>query len=160
MSNGLRQEDPLRRLLEKDAVIDTVNRLFRGVDERDWALVEACLAPRVHFDMASVSGDEPAVLDSAEIIEGWREGLSHLEGLHHQAGNYEVEISGEEAAAFCYGIALHYLPNETGRATRTFVGTYDLNLRKHRGAWRVDRLRYDLKFLDGNTDLEGAAGRG
>jgi len=40
MSNGLRQEDPLRRLLEKDAVITTLNRLFRSVDEKDWKQAE------------------------------------------------------------------------------------------------------------------------
>jgi len=88
-------------------------------------------------------------------VADWREGLSHLEAIHHQAGNYEVEVEGEQATATCYGIAFHYLRNDTGRNTRRFVGTYDLNLRKVRGRWCLDRLRYNLKFVDGNTDLEG-----
>lgn len=160
MSYALRQEDPLRRLLEKDAVIDTVNRLFRAVDEGDWDGAAAGLTPRVRFDMSSVTGREPAVLDSTDIVEGWKEGLSHLEAVHHQAGNYEVEVSGEEADVFCYGTAFHFLPNGKGRDTRTFVGTYDMHLRKHAGRWRIDRLRYDLKFVDGNVDLEGLEGTG
>ena len=160
MSNGLRQEDPLRRLLEKDAVITTINRLFASVDDKDWAQAEACLAPHVLLDATSLAGGEPESTTGDAIVAGWRESLSHLEAIHHQAGNYEVEVHGEEATASCYGIAYHFLPNDTGRNTRTFVGAYDVGLSKHRGSWRIDRLRYNLKFLDGNTDLEGLEGDG
>lgn len=155
MSNGLRQEDPLRRLLEKDAVVSTVNRLFRSVDEKDWEGAESCLAPRVLLDVSSVDGSEPGLTTGAAIVEGWRETLTPIEKVHHQAGNYEVEVRGEEANASCYGIAYHYLPNESGRNTRVFVGTYAMRLRKSGGAWRIYRFRYDLKFVDGNGDLEG-----
>jgi len=155
MSNGLRQEDPLRRLLEKDAVITTVNRLFRSVDEKDWTQATACLAPALLLDATSLAGGEPEHTTADAVVDGWRETLSHLEAVHHQAGNYEVEVNGEEADASCYGIAYHFLPNETGRNARTFVGTYDMHLRKDRGSWRIDQLRYNLKFLDGNLDLEG-----
>ena len=160
MSNGLRQEDPLRRLLEKDAVITTVNCLFRSVDEKDWPQAESCLAPRVLLDVTSLAGGEPEETTGAAMVDGWRESLSHLDAIHHQAGNYEVEVHGEEAEASVYGIAYHFLPNDTGRNVRTFVGTYDIHLRKHGGSWRIDRLRYNLKFLDGNTDLEGQGGDG
>ncbi len=155
MSNGLKQEDPLRRLLEKDAVISTLNHLFRAVDERDWDLAEACLAPHVLLDMTSLTGEEPERHTGAAIVDGWRDDLGHLRAVHHQAGNYEVDVHGENASASCYGIAYHYLPNDTDRNTRTFVGTYDFRLRKHSGSWRVDLLRYNLKFRDGNADLEG-----
>ena len=158
MSNGLRQEDPLRRLLEKDAVITTLNRLFRSVDEKDWKQAEDCLAPQVLLDVTSLAGGEPENTTGSAIVDGWREGLGHLVATHHQAGNYEVELHGEEATATCYGIAYHYLPNDSDRNTRTFAGTYDFRLRRRRGRWEVDLLRYNLKFLDGNTDLEGREG--
>ena len=61
----------------------------------------------------------------------------------------------ERAEASCYGTAFHYLPNETERNVRRFVGTYDFGLRKHRGRWRVHSLRYNVKFVDGNIDLDG-----
>jgi len=160
MSNGLRQEDPLRRILEKDAVITTVNALFRKVDEKDWTAAAECLAPSVRLDMTSLSGGEPETATGAAVVDGWRESLEHLDEIHHQAGNYEVEVSGEEAAATCYGTAFHYLRNGTGRNTRSFVGTYDIHLTKHRGRWRIDELRYNLKFMDGNPDLEGREARG
>lgn len=153
MSNGLRQEDPLRRLLEKEAVVATVNRLFRSVDEKDWDGARDCLAPRVWLDASSVAGGVPGDAVAADIVEGWRASLGELEAIHHQAGNYEVEVEGEEATASCYGIAYHYRPGASGANTRLFVGTYDLHLEKRRGGWRVDELRYDLKFTEGNPEL-------
>ena len=160
MSNGLRREDPLRRLLERDAVIPTLNRLFRSVDEKDWKQAEDCLAPHVLLDVTSLAGGEPENTTGSAIVDGWREGLGHLVATHHQAGNYEVELHGEEATATCYGTAYHYLPNDSDRNTRTFVGTYEFRLRRRRGRWEVDLLRYNLKFLDGSPDLEGREGDG
>jgi hypothetical protein len=64
---------------------------------------------------------------------------------------------GNEAELFCYGIALHYLPNPTNRNTRTFVGSYDFHLLRTHGAWKIDRFKFNLKFIDGNKDLEAAA---
>lgn len=154
MSNGLRQEDRLRRLLEQDAVITTINRLFRSTDELDWPQAETCFAPRVLLDMTSVTGEELETTTPAAIVETWRESLGHLQAIHHQTGNLDVDVNGNEADASCYGIAYHFLPHDTGRSTRTFVGTYDIHLRKHRGSWRIDKFRYNLKFRDGNLDLE------
>jgi hypothetical protein len=156
MSNGLMQEDPLRRLLEKDAVVSTINHLFSSTDEMDWESVRRCFAPAVWVDMTSVVGGEPEDTTGEAIASGWSESLGHLKAIHHQAGNYEVQVHGNEAAASCYGIASHFLPNDSGENTRTLVGTYDLRLRKLSGTWRIDRFRFNLKYVAGNPDLEGA----
>ena len=118
----------LQHLLDKNAVIDVINRLFISTDNRDWQAVTACFAPEVLFDMTSMAGGEPSTLTPRQIAGAWEQGLSHLEAIHHQAGNYVVTVRDDEADAFCYGIASHYLPNETGANTRTFVGSYDFHL--------------------------------
>lgn len=41
----------LQTLLDKDAIGDAISRLFVGTDNRDWAMVRAALAPRLHVDM-------------------------------------------------------------------------------------------------------------
>ncbi|HEX2250220.1 MAG TPA: nuclear transport factor 2 family protein, partial [Gemmatimonadales bacterium] len=70
------------------------------------------------------------------------------------AGNYRVEVQADQATAFCYGIASHYRRTTSGRNTRIFVGTYDLHLRTLQGRWRIDRFRFNLKYMDGNAELE------
>jgi SnoaL-like domain len=90
----------------------------------------------------------------------WDQGLKAVKAIHHQAGNYQVTIKGNEADLFCYGIAYHYLPTPTNQNTRVFVGSYDYHLVKGDGGWKIDRFKYNLKFIDGNKDLEGSAKKG
>ena len=143
-----------RLLLAREQVIDRLNTLFISTDARDWAGVRGCFAPTVHFDMTSLAGGEPVILTPEAIAQAWEQGLASIESVHHQAGNYRVSLDGEEAWAFCYGIAMHYRPTRSGRNTRTFVGTYDLRLRVIGGEWRITSFRFNLKFLDGNIELE------
>lgn len=67
-------EDRLARLLEKYAIVDTINRLFVSMDRRDWPAIVACLAPEVHYDMTSVTGGEPVSLQGEQIAQLWQDG--------------------------------------------------------------------------------------
>ena len=144
----------MNNTIEKERVIDTVNRLFINTDNRDWPKVKALFAPRVLFDMTSLAGGQPATISPQEIVDGWDKGLKALKAIHHQAGNYLVDVKDKEATAFCYGVAWHYLPNKTSRNTRTFLGSYDFHLVKQDGEWKIDLFKFNLKFIDGNPDLE------
>jgi hypothetical protein len=141
-------------LLDRTRIIETITRLFVGTDNRDWELVKSLFAPRVLFDMSSMGAGEPRQTTPEAIVSGWEQGLEPLQAIHHQAGNYLVTLEGASAEAFCYGIASHYLPNPTGRNTRTFVGSYEFGLERDEAAWRITRFKFTLKYVDGNTDLE------
>jgi hypothetical protein len=145
--------DPIATLIEKDRIVDVVNRLFIGTDKRDWTAVIECFSDTVLFDMTSMAGGEPAAMTPRQIVDGWDQGLKDLAAIHHQVGNYQVTVRGNEADVFCYGIALHYLPGQADGNTRRFVGSYDLHLRSMAGSWRIDRFRFNLKFIDGNVNL-------
>ena len=93
-------------------------------------------------------------MTSQDIVNAWDKGLKALKAIHHQAGNYVVTISGNEADVFCYGIATHYLPNRTNHNVRTFVGGYDFHLLKVNKVWHINKFKYNLKYIDGNPDLE------
>ncbi len=141
----------------KDQVIQTVVQLFIHTDNKEWDKVEALFTPSVFFDMQSLSGARPAIMSSKEIVEGWRKGLAPLKAIHHQAGNFLVDMEDDEATVFCYAVAWHFLPNRSGRNTRTFIGSYDIRLLMLHGEWKIDRFRYNLKFIDGNAELERSA---
>jgi len=146
-------DDRIRALLDKEEVAAAVNELFVATDERDWDRVEACFTPRVLFDITSMGAEEAETIDAAEIVRLWRTGLTPIRAVHHQIGNMRIALDEGEADVFCYGTAYHYLPDAKGGATRTFVGTYDLHLARD-DRWRVDRFRFNLKFIDGNENLE------
>lgn len=105
-----------RKLLDKAAIVETIDRLFISTDRRDRKAVRACLAARVLFDMSSLGGGEPKRV-----------------------------------------AASHYLPNPSGRNTRTFVGSYDLSLERAAGRWRISAFKFNLKYIDGNRELESGA---
>ena len=146
--------DPLRLLLEKDQIIDTINQLFIATDNRDWPAVRGCLADTVLLDMTSLTGGSPSKLTGEQVAEGWKQGLRAIEAMHHQAGNYRVEVQGDQATAFCYGIASHYRSTRSGRNTRVFVGSYDFHLLRIESRWQIDSFRFNLKYIDGNAELE------
>jgi hypothetical protein len=109
--------------------------------------------------MSSVGAGPAALRSPEEISGGWRTGLAAVEHIHHQAGNFVVALAGDEAEAFCYGIAYHYRARVDGRNTRVFVGSYDFRLTREAGgavpSWRITSMRFALKFLDGNPTLPG-----
>ena len=116
-------KDPVRELMEKDRLVDTINQLFICADQRDWAGVRAALADTVMFDMTSLVGGQPRRMKAEQIAASWEEGLRPIEAVHHQAGNHQVTVHGDLATAFCYAIASHYRKTRSGRNPRTFVGS-------------------------------------
>ena len=148
--------EELKMLLDRAQIVETIDTLFIGTDKRDWPLVKSCFAAEVLFDMASLGGGEPKRLSPDQIAAAWDAGLKPLKAIHHQTGNYLVRVKGLQAEAFCYGIASHYLPNKTDLNTRTFVGSYDFELVKDGGRWKIAMFRFNLKYIDGNPNLEGS----
>jgi hypothetical protein len=147
----------LLELLDKQAIGETICRLFVATDRRDWEAVKECLTDEVLFDMSSLSGASPATLPAQAIVDTWEAGLRPIEAIHHQTGNLLAEVHGDRATAFCYGIASHCLPNPTGRNTRTFVGSYDFSLVRLEERWRIRAFKFNLKYIDGNEDLESGS---
>jgi hypothetical protein len=147
----------LAELVAKSEIVDVINTLFVATDARDWDTVAGCFGPAVVFDMSSLGAGPATTLSPGAIVSGWRDGLAPIQAVHHQVGNHRVAVSGSAATASCYGVAYHYRPNPTGSNTRTFVGSYDFELsRDGGGRWRITLFRFNLKFIDGNLELEKA----
>ena len=147
----------VEKLSARREVEDVVVRLFVATDRRDWAGVEACLAHMVILDMTSMAGGEPAHLTAREVIEGWRKGLEPIDHVHHQLCNFQIDVDGDRASAFCYGVAFHHRGRISNPAkSRTFVGSYEVHLARTAGEWRIDLFRFNLRFIEGNLDLEKA----
>ena len=156
-SAGLRSDSEMqqyRNLLAKEDVKEVVNRLFISTDNRDWDAVKEVFASEVLFDMTSMMGGEPVTMTAADIVAAWDKGLKPLKAIHHQTGNYIIDVNQNKADVFCYGIASHYLPNKTDRNTRIFVGSYKFHLLKNGENWQIDQFKFNLKYIDGNPNLE------
>lgn len=142
----------LAALSDRHAVIDVITRLFVYTDQARWdELAEQIFADTVDFDGGF--GDPAGPRSGREVADGWRTGLAGLDAVHHQAGNYLIEIEGDHATAHADAIAVHVNNNAVNGKTRTFVGSYVIGLRRSDDGWRIDRFVYLIKVIDGNTDL-------
>lgn len=141
----------------RQAVLETVNKLFIKTDARRWEQVMEIFADSVLLDYTSMAGGEPATLTPEQIVAAWKGFLPGFEATHHQIGNYLIKVKDNHADVFCYGTATHYLPNESGKSVWIVVGSYDFHLTQSGGNWRVDRMKFNFKYQDGNTSLPAIA---
>ncbi|HEX2393882.1 MAG TPA: nuclear transport factor 2 family protein [Bacteroidales bacterium] len=140
--------------MNKEVIIETVNRFFISVDENNWEEVARIFSKRVLLDYSSMSGEDPAVLNSQQIISDWKKFMPGFDKTHHQIGNYLVTKNIEnQIAVHCYGTASHYLMNETENNVWTVVGTYDIELNDEKGIYRISKFKFNLKYTYGNKEL-------
>lgn len=144
--------------METRLIIETVQDIFIGADERDWDRCLRAFAPTVHLDYTSMAGGAPADLLATSIVESWKGFLPRFKATHHQLGNFTVRMERDEAVVAFYGTATHYYPAASGGNVWTVVGTYDAKLVQERALWKVTMLRFNLKYLDGNLALPQLAG--
>lgn len=144
-------------LASRQQVEDLVIRMFVATDERDWETLKTCFTDPFVLDMTSMVGGSPSTMSPSQVAAAWAEGFKPLSHVHHQVGNFQTTVNGSVATVRCYGIALHHRSDiATEPKTRRFVGTYELAVSQVEGRWRIARLKFNLKFIDGNLELEKA----
>ncbi len=146
-----------KALVARQEVEDLVVKMFVATDERDWAVVETCFTDPFILDMTSMAGGDPMTMSPSEVARIWANGFKLLTHVHHQIGNFRTRVDGSTATMGCYGIALHYRAGiSTEAKTRRFVGTYEMDLEANDSGWRIHKFKFNLKFIDGNLELEKA----
>jgi hypothetical protein len=150
-----KEADLLTEPRDQKEITDLVNRLFMYTDERNWQGIQnEVFTPSVFFDMESNGGGAPRTLSAGEITSMWDQGLRDIDEIHHQSGHYIITVNNNAADVYAYGVATHYRAAATRGNTRTFVGSYDIKTERTANGWRINYLKFNLKYLDGNLTLE------
>jgi hypothetical protein len=140
---------------EREQIVETVSKLFVFTDEQKWRkLQEEVFTSEIQLDMVSMGAPGTERVSARKICYRWEKAFEELDAVHHQAGNYIVEINGEEAEVSAYSIATHYKESARKGTTREYVGSYDLHMVKRPDGWRIDKFKFNLKYSTGNLTLE------
>lgn len=141
---------------KREEIIELVNKLFIFTDQQKWdLLIEKVFTDTVVFDMSSVGGQPPAKLSSKVITENWKKSFEGLDSMYHQSGNFIVSFKEDvHADVSCYATTVHYKKNTRMGSTREFFGDYDIVCVLTDEGWRISGLRYTMKFIRGNAELE------
>lgn len=143
--------------MEYQNIIETINKLFISVDNREWDNLKDIFNNEVWLDYSSMNGSEPSLLSIDSIIESWSAFLPGFDSTHHQIANFVVDNDNDHAKVYCYGSAIHYIKNVSGINFWTVLGTYDFDLHKHLNSWIIDKMSFNFKFSLGNNDLPAIA---
>jgi hypothetical protein len=138
---------------QKVNVIETIIRLFSWADQRKWNALQELFDDNVFLDYHSLSHVKAAFHTPKQIVNSWKAVLPGFDSTHHHLGNFLVDVNSEAAKASFYGSANHYLKNDSGNNLWTVVGTYDLLLLNQNFQWKVSKMKFNLKYTDGNTEL-------
>lgn len=130
---------------------EVILNLFKATDTQNWNTVENCFSNEVLLDYSSM-GNPVSKLTPNQITNSWKTILPGFVHTHHQIGNIQEVIYKDKSEVFAYGTATHYLEDENG-SVWTVVGTYNFELIKESKQWKVNTMKFNLKYQDGNLSL-------
>jgi hypothetical protein len=141
---------------KRETIIELANKLFIYTDSRQWQmLIKEVFKEEVLFDMSSMGAGAAKATLASEICDMWKKGFEGIDQVHHQSGNFIVDFEDEtRARIFCYATATHFKKSASHGNTREFVGSYDIHVSFTDLGWRIDGFRYNLKYINGNSDLK------
>ncbi|TGK26887.1 hypothetical protein EHO98_00075 [Leptospira stimsonii] len=143
---------------ERLQIQSAVETVFKSADQRDWEKLKSVFAEKIYLDYTSLAGGQPAEISANEVVDSWKNFLPGFYSTHHQVGNFQIEKKGNEANVKFSGIALHYLPVETGGSEWVVTGTYEFKLRKTENRnWTIHSMKFNLEHQSGNQNLGSSA---
>ena len=151
----------LQRLLDKDAIYESLCRYARGVDRGDWALVRSTYHPDARDDHGSFSGDVDG------LIAWLDDRFAGVDNSMHFLGNCQVEFAGPDLALVETSFASRRLRPATseeapqagpqGAMCREAWGRYvDRFERRGDGVWRVAHRTVVLEAVFTSVAIGGA----
>ncbi|MCW8377490.1 nuclear transport factor 2 family protein [Streptomyces justiciae] len=147
----------LRRLMDRQAVIETCTRMGWHADRREWAALKAVFADEVRLDYTSLNGGEPAVLAPEQIVDAWSRVLGGFDATQHLIAGHLVEPADDTAVCTASFQATHRLANPFGAPLWTLGGTYRFDLVRVDGRWRISGVVMTATWADGNQELMNLA---
>ena len=138
-------------------IIETINQLFISVDNKEWSRLEEIFDENVLLDYTSMNGGTPTLLPSIQIINSWKNFLPYFDATHHQLGNYIIQDNNNVYQVYCYVIATHYLVNESNNNIWSVVGSYNLELIQKSHTLYINKMKFNMKYTDGNNELPNIA---
>lgn len=136
----------VRRLLDRQEIIDVAVRYTWALDTRDWAMLRTCFVP----DAVALYG-RPGRREGIESIEAaCRAALGPLDASQHIVSNFDVRIDGDHATHRCYVQAQHVRAAADGGANFIIAGSYSDDLVRTEDGWRITRRELKQLWTDGN----------
>lgn len=132
---------------DHDAILDTLARYVRGVDERDFGAVAALFTADAVIDYAVGGG---AKLAASELAAWLARSMAIFRMTQHLLGLPVIDVSGDTARTRVPVIATHVQARHDGTEVSAVLhGTYAHEWTRTSAGWRMRSLRFDSHFAAG-----------
>ena len=145
-------EAKLQELSDVREIIDVMNRYTAALDTRNWAMLEATMAPDGQADFGNLAG--VGILESPQaLVDLCRGALQNLQATQHLQGNYVVEVDGDTATASCYLQANHFQEGLPGGDSFVVWAKYRDDFVRTENGWKIKKRYLDTISAGGNMNL-------
>ena len=132
------------------AIVDVLNRYATALDERRWELLDEVFHENCHMDFVAWQADS-----RREAVAHIRSFLGGCGPSQHLLGNYEIEISGDEATSRVYVRAFHLGRDERQRTSYEMGGEYRDRLERGAEGWRIVERLGRARWQQGDPSILG-----
>jgi hypothetical protein len=136
----------VRRLTDRQDIIELIQLRRAAEDARDWATLRSVYTTDVVLDHTEARDRRPGYggvwngID--EVMKLVSSGIERHLVTHHMTSDYRVEIRGDEATAFCTTISIKADPGQDGEQIVLIQQGWDIiELIRTTGGWRIRRVK-------------------
>jgi hypothetical protein len=146
-------DEDLKALVDRDGIRQCIERLARGEDRRDGAMIKASYWPDSRTDYGVFEGDFQAYYDW--VIPG----SDAIANTQHVLGQTYTELAGDTARCETHVVSYHRVAMEDGERDTCIGGRYLDHFEKRGGAWRIAHrlMLYDW-YQDWGASIDWSQG--
>lgn len=152
MSDDLEQR--VRRLEDRNAIIDVVIKYATSIDRADWEAYASVFTDPVHVDFSEM-GMPPSDFPRDMFVGFAKQGLEPWTARQHISPNHVVtfdETDSDRAECSSYMFAQHYKKDAPGGELYLMRGSYDHQMVRTGDGWKIASLTQHISWLEGNAD--------
>lgn len=154
MTNTISSTRSDRDVVDRAAIINTGNRLYWSIARREWRTFRSCfIEGELDMDFTATFGGTPISSTADEQVERSQRRIEGFDATQHVLSNHVVEIDGDEATCKPSNRTTVYLPNDRGGDRWVVAGSYDFDLVREDGGWRIAGITATEQWTEGNREL-------
>jgi hypothetical protein len=133
-------------LSDKQQIEDAVESVHRYRDHAMWDKLSDYFVERPYINDIELTKEKPGIKHIKELIGSWRNELrNYFYATRHRVQSMSVSILGNKQATVESEVKGQYFINDKGvRYVLNVDGTYEYNLVKKSGRWKIGELKFNL----------------
>jgi ketosteroid isomerase-like protein len=140
----------IQRIIDEAKIRRIVDEIDDAVDAKDWSRCRQFFMDDINVDFSSLTGGQPALIKSDELVGAWRTNLYADKKSHHMRSNHRITINGDKAEVFSKGYAFNQLMMKTGGDLWEVWGDYRHILEQTEQGWKVSGMSLSVTHARGN----------